>query len=160
MKISRGDPNFTKHFPAISDRTHQTHEFARNPLTRTDYDLGQEIRPVDQESQKQRLMGALMSCLLDEQLLSFSQVARVLPPGRNGRPVAPSTVFRWVRDGVRGIRLEAIRIGGRWLTTREAVARFSAALTAAEAPSTTPTNSCRHRQAEAALDAAGIGRKS
>jgi hypothetical protein len=50
---------------------------------------------------------------------------------------APSTVFRWVQRGLpigNGTRakLEAVRRGRRWLTSRAAVARFFACL---------PTNS-------------------
>jgi hypothetical protein len=45
-----------------------------------------------------------------------------------------STVYRWVLRGVPGpsgnrIRLEAIRVGRAWLTSRQALARFSEALT-------------------------------
>jgi hypothetical protein len=64
-----------------------------------------------------------------ETLTSFSQAARRLPPFREGRPVSASTLFRWATKGVRlsdgsTLRLEAIRIGGRWLTSTEALDRF------------------------------------
>jgi hypothetical protein len=45
-----------------------------------------------------------------------------------------STVLRWVHRGVNGVRLEASRQGGRWFTTRSALARFSATLTAERVP--------------------------
>jgi hypothetical protein len=39
-------------------------------------------------------------------------------------------VYRWILDGVRTphgkVRLEAIRLGGRWLTSVEALERFAA----------------------------------
>jgi hypothetical protein len=43
-------------------------------------------------------------------------------------------VLRWVLDGARGpsgerVRLEAARLGGRWLTSLEALRRFSERLT-------------------------------
>jgi hypothetical protein len=45
--------------------------------------------------------------------------------GRGGRiRVHLSTVIRWVRRGCRGVRLEAVRVGGRWVTSREALDRF------------------------------------
>jgi hypothetical protein len=61
--------------------------------------------------------------------LSLSQAARRFPPFRESKPVAPSTVFRWIASGVRlqdgrRIRLEAVRLGGRWLTSEQAIQRF------------------------------------
>jgi hypothetical protein len=41
-----------------------------------------------------------------------------------GKKVHFSTVFRWVTKGVRGVRLEAVRLGNRWLTSAEALQRF------------------------------------
>jgi hypothetical protein len=72
--------------------------------------------------------------LIDEQLLSLPQAARRLPPGRRGRPVTLSCLLRWILDGVPGpdgrrIRLEAVRLGGRWITSVEALARFGERLT-------------------------------
>src|SRR5262249_43174682 len=68
--------------------------------------------------------------LKTETPVSLSQAARLLPPGRRGRPVTLSCVLRWVLDGVRlpsgdTVRLEAIRLGGRWLTSVEAMERFA-----------------------------------
>jgi hypothetical protein len=59
-----------------------------------------------------------------EKLVSFSQLARQLPSQRRGRPVHISTVHRWRHPGLRGVRLEAIRIGGNWHTSWEAFQRF------------------------------------
>jgi hypothetical protein len=72
--------------------------------------------------------------LIDETLLSLPQAARRLPPGRRGRPVSLSCILRWILGGVPGpdgrrVRLEAVRLGGRWLTSNEALARFGRALT-------------------------------
>jgi hypothetical protein len=72
--------------------------------------------------------------LTAETLLSLAQAARRLPPGRRGRPVSLSCVLRWVLDGVpdpdgQRVHLEAVRLGGRWVTSAEALARFAAALT-------------------------------
>jgi len=69
--------------------------------------------------------------LRTETALSLAQAARMLPPGRRGRPVTLSCLLRWVLDGVRlpsgeAVRLEAIRMGGRWLTSVEALERFAA----------------------------------
>lgn len=64
--------------------------------------------------------------LKQEQLLSIPQAARALPKRDNGRHVHPSTVWRWIRRGVRGARLETIRIGGSTYTSVEALQRFAA----------------------------------
>jgi hypothetical protein len=84
--------------------------------------------------------------LIDEQLLSLPQAARRLPPGRRGRPVTLSCILRWILDGVPGpdgqrVRLEAVRLGGRWLTSVEALARYAARLT----PHTRDTEISTHR---------------
>ena len=67
--------------------------------------------------------------LRNESALSLSQAARLLPPSRRGRPVSLSCLLRWVLNGVKTpngvIRLEAIRLGGRWITSHEALARFA-----------------------------------
>lgn len=39
------------------------------------------------------------------------------------------SAYRWVIKGVRGVRLEAYREGGRWRTSKEAVLRFLEAST-------------------------------
>jgi hypothetical protein len=67
-----------------------------------------------------------------EQPIPLASVCGMFP-GRKDR-LNFSTVWRWVLHGVRGangalVRLEGARVGGRWLTTREALARFQAALT-------------------------------
>jgi Protein of unknown function (DUF1580) len=67
--------------------------------------------------------------LTAETLLPLSRAARVLPASRRGRPVNVSTLFRWVTKGTRGVRLEALRLGGQWFTSEEALRRFAARLT-------------------------------
>jgi hypothetical protein len=66
----------------------------------------------------------------DEHILTFSQLAKRLPRRRRDRPTSPSTVHRWRSRGVRGVRLEAVRIGGTWVTSLEAYERFCHAVTA------------------------------
>lgn len=69
-----------------------------------------------------------------EHLLSFSQAAKRLPKRGDGRNVHPNTVARWTREGIRGIRLETIRVGTRCFTSVEACQRFFADLTTAAQP--------------------------
>jgi len=65
-----------------------------------------------------------------ENLINLRTAATLRPSGRNGRPTHVSTVFRWIQRGVRGVRLEAVRIGGSMYTSREALQRFVDRLTA------------------------------
>jgi hypothetical protein len=77
-----------------------------------------------------------------EKLRSFAEAARRLPALRGGKPVNPSTVWRWTRRGVRArdgriVRLEAIRVGGTCCTSDEALLRFFRALSADDPQSPT-----------------------
>lgn len=103
-----------------------------------------------------------------EELLTLPQAARAVPPVGGKRPHT-STLFRWTRDGVRGgIRLEAVRIGRKLCTSREALDRLFHALHDAPAPESAPktptvrarTAKQRNRDIEAArarLAAEGVG---
>src|SRR5262245_22295980 len=69
-----------------------------------------------------------------EQKVPFAKLAEELPPARSGKKCHLSTLIRWATKGARGpggqqVRLEAARLGHRWVSTREALARFMAALT-------------------------------
>jgi hypothetical protein len=79
-------------------------------------------------------MSASASRILSETTLSLAQAAARLPSFRLGKPVNASTVWRWINDGVKlpdgtTVRLEAVRLAGRWLTSAEALARFADAQT-------------------------------
>ena len=65
--------------------------------------------------------------LNNEQILTFSEAANALPPIGGKRPHA-STIWRWARKGCRGVRLEVRRLGGRFVTSIEALDRFSKTL--------------------------------
>lgn len=67
-----------------------------------------------------------------ETLLSFAAAARQLP-SRSGGRAHPSSIWRWTQVGARTpgggrVRLERVKIGSVWFTSREALARFLAAL--------------------------------
>jgi hypothetical protein len=100
------------------------------------------------------LSEAQMIDLQNETTISLSQAARLLPPFRRGRPVTLSCVLRWVLQGVktpdgRRIRLDALRLGGKWITSMEAIQRFAEAQTPAlDRPvETTPRSTTRRRRA-------------
>jgi Tfp pilus assembly protein FimT len=105
-----------------------------------------------------------MSELLAETILSLGEAARQFPGSRGAKRVCPSTVWRWCSKGTRRqdgqiVRLEHFRLGGRVMTTREAVARFVTALT--DTPHTAPSvrtpaaRAAASRRAEEELKANG-----
>jgi len=63
-----------------------------------------------------------------ETLIPFV-AARQVFPGRHGRGVSLSTLHRWQRRGVRGVRLETVLVGGVRYTSREALNRFVSTIT-------------------------------
>lgn len=93
-----------------------------------------------------------MPDVLSESVLTLAEATRSLPT-IGGQPLHPSTIFRWVTKGVRvagaqRLKLEAARLGSRIVTSREALARFTASLqTSAVTPeeSSPPPPRERHR---------------
>ena len=68
--------------------------------------------------------------LRQEQLIPIREVPRLLPARRTGRHVHISAVYRWMTRGIRGVRLEAAKVGGATYTSVEALQRFSERLSA------------------------------
>jgi hypothetical protein len=89
-----------------------------------------------------------------DELLALGEACRLLPI----KP-SPATLWRWRTKGVRAgnqrIWLECVRVGGRWYTTRAAMARFISQQTAAATPI---DDEPRERSAltERKLDEAGL----
>ena len=84
--------------------------------------------------------------LLQEERLSLVQLARE-------EDVSPSTVWRWVLNGVRGVTLESFNAGAKRYTTRPAYGRFVSGTTAAAASGPMPSVRTP-RQRERAIDRA------
>ena len=61
---------------------------------------------------------------LTETALTLSQAAMTLPRLRRNRPVHSSTLWRWARHGIRGHRLEVVKVGGTACTSIQALQRF------------------------------------
>jgi hypothetical protein len=59
-----------------------------------------------------------------EKVILLTKAARRLPAICRENPPHTATLYRWASRGVRGIRLEIIRVGGRTCTSEEALARF------------------------------------
>jgi|SRR6266404_695651 len=84
-----------------------------------------------------------------EELISLSEALRILPPGRCNKRPHLSTILRWILTGVDGVRLEACRLGGRWLTSRQEIQRFVERLTPdlADCPPAAPRAPAARRRA-------------
>jgi hypothetical protein len=72
--------------------------------------------------------------LTSERLIPLAEAAKMVPPARRGKKTHLSTLLRWVLKGAKApdgtlVKLEALRVGGRWMTSREAIQRFALALT-------------------------------
>jgi hypothetical protein len=101
-----------------------------------------------------------------ETTISLTEACRSLPTGRRGRPVHLSCILRWITKGSlapdgRRVRLEAVRIGGRWITSHEALTRFAEALTPRfDEPEPAPRSSSKRQaaseRAARSLEAMGI----
>lgn len=67
--------------------------------------------------------------LTTETLIALTRVPRRLPRRRAEKRVHITCVYRWTKNGCRGVVLESIQIGGTRCTSLEALGRFFAALT-------------------------------
>ena len=57
--------------------------------------------------------------LLEESLIDLTEATKCFPV-----KISRATLERWVRRGVRGVRLETVRIGNRRFTSEQAIRRF------------------------------------
>jgi hypothetical protein len=102
-----------------------------------------------------------------EKPIPLAEACKLVPPARRGKRTHLSTLLRWILHGARNpageiVRLEAIRLGSRCMTSREALQRFAEALTPrrdSPAPPAPRTPTARRRASEEAarqLDSIGI----
>jgi len=100
-----------------------------------------------------------------ETILSLKEAATLIPPVRQGRPVSFNCILRWILKGSKTVdgqivKLEGLRIGGRWVTSREAIQRYAEALTPQTAAPSRSRTACQHRReaqkAEQELERMGI----
>jgi hypothetical protein len=61
--------------------------------------------------------------LLDEELVNIKELPNILAP-RNGKKVHLSAIYRWVRTGLSGVKLDTVVIANERFTTKEALNRF------------------------------------
>ena len=72
--------------------------------------------------------------LAKETPLPLKDACKLVPPARNGRRCHISTLLRWILTGAKApggtvVRLEAMRMGNRWMTSHGALQRFAERLT-------------------------------
>lgn len=70
--------------------------------------------------------------------IPLSRLPDFLPPNRNGKKRHRSAVYRWAKDGVRGVRLQCWQLPDGLYTTLEAVNAFYQQLTAKSQPTVRP----------------------
>lgn len=83
---------------------------------------------------------------LQDDLIPLSEVPGILPR-RRGRRLHLSSIYRWAQHGVRGVRLEVVRVGGVAYTSRQALDDFVQSLSepAAEGSAAAPRPSDERR---------------
>lgn len=97
--------------------------------------------------------------LTHERVVTLREAASILPRQRGGRKVHVSTLYRWCSRGVRGVRLEHLKLGGRIVVSAQALQRFAERCSAATSTDNPPSNRRRCREfehAEEELRRAGI----
>lgn len=93
-----------------------------------------------------------------ETVVSLDDAAKHLPRRREGKLVHLGTLYRWISHGVKGQKLECIRIGGSTCTSLQALQRFCDRLSGDDStpPQNTRTRKRKIAKAESELAAAGI----
>jgi hypothetical protein len=100
---------------------------------------------------------ALVERLLGEGPIGFAEVAERLGRLEGRGPVAPATIARWAARGVkvpdgRRVKLEVVRVAGRYATSWPAVVRFLAAQQPADAAPAPRSPAQQRRSSERAAD--------
>ena len=93
--------------------------------------------------------------LQTESVISLNEASHALPKFR-GKRVSLCTLHRWCQRGTRGVKLESARIGGRLVTSKEALSRFSERLTDPQGAGRVRVNQARVAAAERQLEREGL----
>jgi hypothetical protein len=62
--------------------------------------------------------------MLTETLVSYHDVTSRVLPAHSGKRIHIATLHRWRTQGLKGVRLASLKLGGRWHTSLEALGRF------------------------------------
>jgi hypothetical protein len=145
-------------------------EDARDELLRIVSRPTPDVRLANFETEqvdKKKLRAAAVLDLTTETPLPLADACKLVPPARRGKRTHISTLVRWILIGAKSpsgelVKLEALRIGNRWVTSRGALQRFAERLTPSTDRDPTPslrTPTARQRASERAaaeLEALGI----
>jgi hypothetical protein len=82
----------------------------------------------------------LFTVLCADELIPLSELPKHIPPSRNGKRRHKSSVYRYAKRGVRGIKLEVRQLPDGLYTTMLAWERFIGRLTAARCGSSVGTS--------------------
>ena len=95
---------------------------------------------------------------LTEELINLNKATHYFPGRRKGKKPSIGCMYRYSKQGFRGIVLETVQAGGTRATSREAVARFLRRMTAAVSGESPESEAPSHAsiQAEQELDETGI----
>lgn len=94
---------------------------------------------------------------MQDDLMSLGKASRCAELCVDGRGVHPATIARWATRGVRGVRLQTTRLGGRRLVTIAAIRDFLDQLNGTNSTLPSPGDvSRRQLAAKAKLDAANL----
>lgn len=96
------------------------------------------------------------SDLSREQLQDLSFARQYWVPKKNGKPVSPSTIQRWISKGINGIRLEVVYVGRKPHTSRAALQRFFGEVTAKRAAELAAAHGAMELASSLALLEAGL----
>jgi hypothetical protein len=93
--------------------------------------------------------------ITSDDTLTLAGACRILPRGRHGSRPHLSTVLRWILHGApapdgRRVKLAAVRVGCKWVTSRAALQEFVHALTPrlAGEPGPPPRSPTQRRRAD------------
>jgi hypothetical protein len=93
------------------------------------------------------------------EMFALADVPNRIPKGRNGKKRHLSRIHEWRSRGIRGVKLQAIRVGGAWCTCDLWLTEFFQRLSdpTIKTAANTPARIVRaHREAEQMLEACGI----
>ena len=93
----------------------------------------------------------------EEKLVTPAEITKHVPCRRAGKKCNIATVYRWMTDGVRSVKLESLCVGGTRCTSIEALQRFFDALTTqADSQHAPPPRRKQIEAAERRLQKAGV----
>ena len=93
---------------------------------------------------------------ISEKQIAIGEVPDHFPSSRKGKKLAKSAVYRWALHGIRGVKLETYKIGGRRFTSVEALHRFVENLNAAAYQAPAVSSAARAKRAADELSRRGV----